>query len=174
MSGGLQLGHYRVLLSKADEELLRLVANTDGRRLIQQANEADERRRRAEGSEQFDSTVGGEGEKIVLQLLLDAGLEAKRMPPKHPFDILVEGRCRIDVKTCMPENRWQYVFHLRKTSGLPEACDLYVLSLLDRGLYQLLRAPTKERCVSITRKRFSGLCPARALAGRIKKIMLDI
>jgi hypothetical protein len=174
LSGALQIGHYRALLPGDGEELLRRVANADARRLLQQAKDADERRRRAEGSEEFDSTVGGEGEKRVLELLVDAGLEVKRMPPQHPFDILVSGKCRIDVKTCMPDDERQYMFHLRKASGLPEACDLYVLSLLDRGLYQLLRAPSAKPYLCISRKRLSGLCPARALAERIGKIILDI
>ncbi|MEJ8548433.1 hypothetical protein [Brevibacillus borstelensis] len=79
-----------------------------------------------------DTRTGQSYEAVVKDLLEQRGYQAERMSTKYPYDLLVNGHLKVDVKVAKPhmlrgESR-VHTFAIRKVK---QTCDLYVLMALD-------------------------------------------
>src|SRR3990167_1187013 len=93
------------------------------------------------GVEEKDSTVsrGTQWEKHVIQLLTDLQYEVKHMCRRSPFDLLVNGQIRVEVKSASKPTYRQtgykpklgHVFVFRK--GCADNCDVFALVAAQAG-----------------------------------------
>jgi hypothetical protein len=71
--------------------------------------------------------LGLKGEMQVKKLLEDMGYTVEKMSVKHPYDLLVNGNIKIDVKIAnlySSDKNWtSYSFNLEKSNP---TCDIYV------------------------------------------------
>ena len=80
---------------------------------------------------QSETTTGKFGESIAANLLSDKGFSVQRMSQNHPFDFLINGIVKIDVKTSRlykGRNGDFYTFNLGKKY---HSCDFFLLLELD-------------------------------------------
>jgi hypothetical protein len=78
-----------------------------------------------------DTKTGNEYEEIVSEWIEEYGYEVKRMTTKHPFDLLVEGSVKIDVKVGRAHNHFGSRAHTFVPSKKYATCDLYICVALD-------------------------------------------
>ncbi len=75
-----------------------------------------------------ETRTGFIGELTIKEILENKGYEVKKMPCKHPYDLLVNGNIKIDVKAAnvynSPEGWSSYSFRIAKDNP---TCDIYVL-----------------------------------------------
>lgn len=85
-------------------------------------------------TKESETKIGDFFERYALAELTEKGYEVERMSLKHPYDILVNGHVKIDVKCSTA-----YMMHgisIVNTVGLSKdraTCDLYLIYLLDTG-----------------------------------------
>jgi hypothetical protein len=75
--------------------------------------------------------TGKEYEAIIEQKIKDMGFEVERMTTKHPYDLLVFGGVKVDVKVANPyllRGSRVHTFALNKENP---TCDIYILAALD-------------------------------------------
>lgn len=80
---------------------------------------------------QSETTTGKFGESIAANLLSEKGFLVQRMSQNHPFDLLINGIAKIDVKTSRlyrGRNGDFYAFNLGKKY---HSCDFFLLLELD-------------------------------------------
>lgn len=78
-----------------------------------------------------ESKLGIEYELKIISILQSMGFSAEHTSVKHPYDILVNGRVKIDVKVAnisIVRGSKMYSFHLDKSM---HSCDLYVAVALN-------------------------------------------
>lgn len=79
-----------------------------------------------------ETTLGQLFEGHIQKLIRGLGMEAERMSTKHPYDLLVEGCVKVDVKVANPYLlRGESRVHTINLAKVSPACDLYVCILLD-------------------------------------------
>lgn len=78
-----------------------------------------------------ETNKGNQYERITEKILSEKGFQVKNMTTKHPYDLLVEGNVKIDVKVSSPGTiRGSRVHTFRPSKECP-TCDLYVCYALD-------------------------------------------
>jgi hypothetical protein len=74
-----------------------------------------------------ETSTGQKYEKKLKDYLIEAGYEVEQMSTKHPYDLLVNGAIKIDVKAARryyySQDNYFYTFNLEKANA---TCDLYV------------------------------------------------
>jgi len=113
----------------------------------------------------FRSAHGREAEEAVAELLRSYGRVVKRMGRRDKFDLLVDGNCRIEVKSAnahlnvrgkktSTKIEWSFNIHRHKVLS-EEHVDLYVLRLLQvphfpEPIYLLLPSPLGTKVFRIS------------------------
>jgi hypothetical protein len=74
------------------------------------------------------SSFGDENEDYILNLLIEMGYDAIKTKPRHPYDILVNGIVKIDVKSShsIPSKVYmmdEFVFSINNTQP---KCDIFI------------------------------------------------
>jgi len=101
----------------------------------------------------FRTVRGKEGESSVAEILTIYGHDAKRAGHRDKFDLLVDGKWKIEVKCAAPATKfskrkgtlrfWRVNFH--RHGKMDEQADLYVIKLLDfdgsEPAFILMRSP---------------------------------
>ena len=92
-----------------------------------------------------DTYFGKRHEKIVAEKLLALGYEVEQMPQNFPYDLLVDGAVKIDVKVSRlyrGQHGSFYSFNLEKPYA---TCDIYILVTLedDRSIKDFYVVPSK-------------------------------
>lgn len=80
-----------------------------------------------------ETLLGKTQEHYVQEKLISMGYQVNKMPQNFPYDLLVNGTVKIDVKASRlyrGENGNFYTFHLEKPYS---TCDIYVLRLLNNS-----------------------------------------
>jgi len=78
-----------------------------------------------------ETTTGNKFERIVSDYLILKGYHVDNMVTKHPYDLLVEGNIKIDVKVSSPHNHFGTRSHTFRSSKECPTCDVYVCVALD-------------------------------------------
>lgn len=78
-----------------------------------------------------ETTTGKGFEKIAKEMIEDKGYEVERMTTKYPFDLLVNNKVRIDVKSCRPFWANESRMHVIGLNKKYATCDLYLIYALD-------------------------------------------
>lgn len=73
-----------------------------------------------------ETTLGIEGEKTVAGVLESKGFEVKLTSVKHPYDILVDGCVKVDVKTANTSLIRGCPVHAYRLAKRDHTCDFYV------------------------------------------------
>jgi hypothetical protein len=105
---------------------------------------------------------GHKGEDAVADLLRWHGRKVEVMRPNHPFDLLVDGKWKVEVKTASPGKRrkgLQWRFEIMRHGVLNEVADFYILRLdqvpyTARAVHCLVIAPVMKTQIAIS---FRGL-----------------
>lgn len=89
--------------------------------------------------------IGQIGECLIKELIENKGYKVEKMSSKHPYDLLVNGNIKIDVKTSniFKSNKdWSsYSFNLEKSKP---TCDIYVFVCLNnKDVERILVVPSK-------------------------------
>lgn len=107
--------------------------------------------------------LGEEGEISVIKKLRRSGFIVKRMPRKAPFDLLVSGQLRIEVKTGamrIVKNLPCWTFNLHRHAILKENYDFYIFCLkvpfYDPPVYLLSKAPLKKKVQNLSFRSLLG------------------
>lgn len=107
----------------------------------------------------YKESLGGLGELRVQTRLLQQGRKVKLMPYESAFDLLVDGRIRIEVKTAQAQVTRKalfWKFNLHRHGALSEQCDFYVLRLEavpytnKAAIHLLLPAPQKKKTIFVS------------------------
>lgn len=81
-----------------------------------------------------ETTLGQEFEGKITELVDSLGYEAQRMSTKHPYDLLVEGSVKVDVKVANPYlSRGKSRVHTIRLAKVDPTCDIYICVLLDES-----------------------------------------
>ncbi len=78
-----------------------------------------------------ETVKGNKYEDYVAEVLEGLGYEVERMTTKHPFDLLVNGSLKIDVKVGAPHTHFGTRCHTFRPSKKFATCDLYICIGLD-------------------------------------------
>jgi len=87
---------------------------------------------------------GGTAEDLVSKLLIAKGATVKRMPYNAPFDILVNGTIRVEVKAGIKRSSETWAFNIHRHGTIDERCDWYVCVLMDLNALWVVRAPVNK------------------------------
>lgn len=74
-----------------------------------------------------ETYFGKRHEAIVAEMLASRGFEAERMPTKFPYDLLVDGCAKVDVKASMLYRGENGNFYTYNTEKPYSTCDFYIL-----------------------------------------------
>ncbi|MEF2244001.1 hypothetical protein [Paenibacillus sp. IITD108] len=80
-----------------------------------------------------DTLFGQTGEELAAEHLEKSGFNVRRMPTKHPYDLLVNDVVKVDVKTAKPffvRGSRVHTFALNKQNP---TCDIYIARALDES-----------------------------------------
>ena len=100
---------------------------------------------------------GSHAETLVKSILLAHGRKVEAMPYNSPFDLLVDGIWKCDVKCSAALDKiwptWFFNFH--RHNKLNENLDAYILRLENvpghkKAVHLLFRAPTKVKTITFT------------------------
>lgn len=102
----------------------------------------------------FDDTLGGQGQDKVAIALQSFGRTVEVAPYNSPYDLLIDGKYRIEVKSgaerFLRKGKYSYrgwQFNIHRHGVLNEASvDFYVLSFAHRFL--LLKAPVNKKTIA--------------------------
>lgn len=92
-----------------------------------------------------ETSLGKEFEYIAAQELINRGYCVTQMPQNHPYDLLINGSTKIDVKVSKlyegPNGNF-FTFNLEKQFA---TCDIYILYLTENGvdIKETLIVPSK-------------------------------
>lgn len=97
------------------------------------------------GIQQSECTTrtGLEGELLIKDILEGKGYKVDKMSVKHPYDLLVNGNIKIDVKVSHKykgKYGQYYTFNLEKSNP---TCDLYIMICIYSEKKELLIIPSK-------------------------------
>ena len=84
--------------------------------------------------------TGLEGEVLIKSILEDKQYQVDKMSVKHPYDLLVNGNIKIDVKVSNKYKGKYYSFNLEKANP---TCDLYVFICIHGEEKEFLVIPSK-------------------------------
>jgi len=92
-----------------------------------------------------ETRIGEYGENLIKDFLQDQDYKVEKMSSKHPYDLLVDGTIKIDVKTSnifKSSSGWSsYSFNLEKSNP---TCDVYVfICVEDKIPVKTLVIPSK-------------------------------
>ena len=107
------------------------------------------------GQSECETRVGLSGELKVKDKLEELGYKVEKMSIKHPYDLLVNGNIKIDVKTARKYNsgkEWSsYSFNLEKYNP---TCDIYVFICVEDEKYLIIPSKfLKQTQLCITDKK---------------------
>lgn len=93
-----------------------------------------------------DTKTGIDYENIAKKLFESKGYSVKPMPLLHPYDLLVNGCVKVDVKVSNPGRIGKSRVHTFKTGKRYATCDLYAMFALDEKgeIERLLIIPGAE------------------------------
>lgn len=80
-----------------------------------------------------DTQVGIKGERFVAERLSSMGFDVKLTSVKHPYDLLVNGCVKIDVKTATTTYVRGYPIHSYRLAKTMHTCDFYIFYEMDIG-----------------------------------------
>jgi hypothetical protein len=83
------------------------------------------------GRKDSETNKGNEYERFIAERIRRQGFEVKEMTTKHPYDLLVEGTLRIDVKVGSAHNHFGSRAHTFAPNKKYPTCDLYICVALD-------------------------------------------
>lgn len=103
-----------------------------------------------------ETRLGRNTEKIIKEMIEKLGYTVEQMSIKHPYDLLVNGNVKIDVKASnkyLSKDKWtSYSFNLEKASP---TCDIYIIVCInkDKSYERILVIPSKflkqtQLCIS--------------------------
>jgi len=78
-----------------------------------------------------ETKTGQDFEEEAMNILIEKGFSVEKMPTKHPFDLLINGTVKVDVKSgraYMLRGSRCHSFGINKNNG---SCDLYMILALD-------------------------------------------
>jgi len=78
-----------------------------------------------------DTSLGQNYELKAMELIEGKGFKVERMTTKYPFDLLINGNIKIDVKVSRPGFIKGSRVHTFRTSKKYATCDLYFIFALD-------------------------------------------
>jgi len=73
-----------------------------------------------------ETTRGQRYERLAENMLIKKGHEVESMTTKHPFDLLVNGNVKVDVKMGVAHNHFGSRAHTFKLSSEYSTCDIYI------------------------------------------------
>lgn len=79
---------------------------------------------------------GNSGEMAVSEKLNSLGISNQLMPLHHPFDILVKGSVKVDVKTATKKWKGYYRFHIRKAEK--SDCDFFIFYSMEDDIFWVI------------------------------------
>lgn len=93
-----------------------------------------------------ESKLGWNFEEIASDILKNKGFIVKGMPIKHPFDLLVNNRIKVDVKCATPYKLNGSIVHTFGINKKYQTCDLYILFALNynREVERIFVIPSTE------------------------------
>ena len=105
--------------------------------------------------------VGKNGENCVTAMLRNKGHKVERAAYGSPFDLQVDGRIRVEVKTAMPSKfgaTHTWAFNIHRHNRLKEDfVDVYILRLervlgTRQAIHLLMKSPVKQKNIIISTK----------------------
>lgn len=73
-----------------------------------------------------DTLLGVEGEKTIANILETKGFDVKLTSVKHPYDLLINGCVKVDVKTAKVSSVRGYPIHSYRLAKRDHTCDFYI------------------------------------------------
>ncbi|MEK5038806.1 hypothetical protein [Sporosarcina sp. FSL K6-3457] len=84
------------------------------------------------GLKNSETTLGHLFEGHIERVMKGLGFKAERMSTKHPYDLLVEGTVKVDVKVANPYLlKGKHRTHTFRLGKVDPTCDIYICVLLD-------------------------------------------
>lgn len=80
-----------------------------------------------------ETSIGIIGETDIKKCLQDIGFEVETTSPRHPYDLLVNGCVKIDVKTANTSFVRNSPVHSYRIAKKHQTCDFYIFYELDTG-----------------------------------------
>ncbi|PAE27891.1 hypothetical protein CHI07_16980 [Paenibacillus sp. 7884-2] len=78
-----------------------------------------------------ETTRGQRYERLIEEMIVNKGHEVESMTTKHPFDLLVNGNVKVDVKMGVAHNHFGSRAHTFRPSSKYSTCDIYVCQAID-------------------------------------------
>jgi hypothetical protein len=78
-----------------------------------------------------ETTKGQSYERLAEKMLIKKGHEVENMTTKHPFDLLVNGNVKVDVKMGVAHNHFGSRAHTFRPSSQYSTCDIYICLAID-------------------------------------------
>ena len=73
-----------------------------------------------------ETLLGVRGENLIADYLESKGFTVKQTSAKHPYDLLVNGCVKVDVKTANTSHVRGYPVHAYRLSKRDHTCDFYI------------------------------------------------
>lgn len=129
-----------------------------------------------------ESKLGIKYEKKVIQILENLGFSAEHTSMRHPYDILVNGRVKIDVKvanTSYVRGSKVYSFNLERSL---HSCDLYVAIALNdnKKVMKIYVIPSsvmngkKQLTVGVTKSKYDSYLQRWDLVDKVDKSLASL
>ncbi len=80
-----------------------------------------------------ETSIGIKGEERVAEILLNYGFEVEKTSTKHPYDLLIDGCVKVDVKTANTSYIRGSSIHAYRIAKKQHTCDFYVFYENDTG-----------------------------------------
>lgn len=87
-----------------------------------------------------ETKVGKQAEASMLDVLLRLGFDAERTSTKHPYDILVDGCVKVDVKAANTSLIRGCEIHAYRLAKTKHTCDFYLFHEIDTGITYVVPA----------------------------------
>lgn len=87
-----------------------------------------------------ETKIGKQAEAIMMSILMRKGFKAERTSTKHPYDILVDGCVKIDVKAANISLIRGCEVHAYRLAKAQHTCDIYLFHEIDSGITYVVPA----------------------------------
>lgn len=87
-----------------------------------------------------ETKVGVQAEKMIADELSAKGHEVELTTARHPYDILVDGCVKVDVKAANTTYIRGYTAHIYRLAKRQHTCDFYIFREIDTGITYIVPA----------------------------------
>ena len=125
-----------------------------------------------------DTKLGIEGEKFISERLKALGYDVKPTSMRHPYDLLVDGCVKIDVKTANTSSVRGCSMHSYRLAKSDHTCDFYIFYEMDTDKTYVVPACKLQGqvqvCMGTDSKRFAKYSEAYHLIGRMARTLKEM